>query len=63
MVQLEDGQIEIDYSLVKPGVIANEEYVAIVMDGTFHPSHIIHENDHERHFKDIPLHRPDGKLV
>ena len=38
-VKVSDGQLEVDYGLVEDGIVVTDEYLSVLMDGTFHPVH------------------------
>lgn len=57
------GKLEVDYNLLPPGIITSEDYIAVLIDGTFHLEGEEHEVGHLDHFNEIPIFQPQGKLV
>lgn len=40
-----EGELEVDYGLVDKGVIIKEDFISVIMDGTFHPANEEHPRD------------------
>ena len=56
-----DETLEIDYQLVGEGVIVTDDYLALIMDGTFHSVREGYHEDDEKpqYMSPMPYHRND----
>lgn len=60
---VEGGELEIDYALVGQGIVIEEKFISVLMDGTTHPSSKPHKDEKDKNFNMMPVHVDEGQPI
>lgn len=58
-----EGELEVDYGLVDKGVIIKEDFISVIMDGTFHPANEEHPRDQKKEYQTMPIRDEEAQTI